>query len=741
MQRLVASLLVLLPAFTGPVAARDGLSPAVPTFERDIQPILTRHGCNAGPCHGKARGQNGFALSLFAYDHDFDHNSLFGQARGRRVNPEAPDDSILLRKAVASMAHGGGRKLTTDHPHYEVLKAWIRAGGPRTPKESPSLVKISVSPDRRLLEPRATQILGVVAHWADGTTSDVTSLALFSSSESAIAAVDSQGLVKAGPLPGEAAIMARFMDQFAVCPILIPQPKEGAGSGAGNPTGWRENNPVDTLVRGKLDQLGLVPSAGCTDATFLRRAHLDIIGTLPAPAEVEAFLADNSPDKRARLVERLLDRPEYADFWANKWADLLRPNPYHVGIKAVMNHDAWLREQFRRNRPYDQFVRDLLTAKGSTFEDGATVFYRNRREPDELTTMACQLFLGIRLDCAKCHHHPFEVYGQDDFYSMAAFFSRIGRKGVGISAPISGGEETILVASSGSVKHPITGKEMRPVALYGKAPEVQPGADLREAFATWVTAPGNANFARVMANRVWADLMGRGVVEPVDDLRATNPPTNGPLLDHLAEVFRSGGHDIKKLIRHICASHTYALSSRPEPGNRLDSRNFARHYRQRLRAEVLLDAVSDVTGIPEQFDAMPPGSRAIQAWTVRFESQFLDAFGRPDPNQDPPCERLGQTTVVQALHLMNSPNIERKVSDDRGRARTLSDAVARGQKKPEDVVRELYLRAYGRFPSTEETAKSLRLLASIEKAKLNRREWVEDMMWSLLNSPEFLFKD
>ena len=740
MEVIAASMLALFSALSGSGAMDKGPS-AVPTFERDIQPILTRHGCNAGPCHGKARGQNGFALSLFAYDHDFDHSSLFGQARGRRVSPEAPDESMMLRKAVASMAHGGGRKLTTDHPHYQVLRAWIQAGGPRTPKESASLQRITVTPDRRLLEPTTSQPLQVTAHWADGSTTDVTALALFSSSESAIAAVDAQGLVKAGPLPGEAAIMARYMDQFAVCPILIPQPKQVAPSTGTHPGGWRENNPVDTLVRGKLDQLGLVPSGGCEDATYLRRAHLDIIGTLPNPAEVEAFLADRAPGKRARLVDRLLDRPEYADFWANKWADLLRPNPYHVGIKAVMNHDAWLREQFRRNRPYDQFVRDLLTAKGSTFEDGSTVFYRNRREPDELTTMACQLFLGIRLDCAKCHHHPFEVYGQDDFYSMAAFFSRIGRKGVGISAPISGGEETILVANSGTVKHPITGKAMDPVPLYGKAPETPPGSDLREAFAAWVTSPENPNFARVMANRVWADLMARGIVEPVDDLRATNPPTNGPLLDHLADVFRSGGHDIKKLIRHICASHTYALSSKPEPGNRLDNRNFARHYRHRLRAEVLLDAVSDVTGIPEQFDAMPPGSRAIQAWTVRFESQFLDAFGRPDPNQDPPCERLGQTTVVQALHLMNSPNIERKVSDDRGRARLLADSVARGQKKPEDVVRELYLRAYSRFPSAEETAKSLRLLARIEGSKLNRREWVEDMMWSLLNSPEFLFKD
>ena len=712
-------------------------SSKAPTFERDIQPILTRHGCNAGPCHGKARGQNGFALSLFAYDHDFDHASIFGQARGRRANPESPDESLLLRKAAGSMAHGGGRKLPTDHADYQVLRAWVAAGGPRTPESAPKLSKITVNPERRLLEPKASQPLQVTAHWSDGSTTEVTSLALFSSSESVIAAVDPKGMVKAGPLPGEAAIMARYMDQFAVCPILIPQ-KSSAKQAK---SGWQANNRIDSLVLNKLNELGLEPSGTASDAMFLRRAHLDIIGTLPTPTEVEAFLVDQSTNKRSKLVDTLLTRPEYADFWANKWTDLLRPNPYHVGIKAVMNYDAWIRDQFRQNRPYDQFVRDILTSKGSTFEDGSTVFYRNRREPEELTTMACQLFLGIRLDCAKCHHHPFEVYSQADFFSLAAYFSRIGRKGVGISAPISGGEETILVASSGSVNHPITGKLMQPAPLYGKAPEVAPDADLRESFATWVTSPENLNFSKVMANRVWAELMSRGIVEPVDDLRATNPPTNGPLLDHLAETFRQGGYDIKKLIRHICASHTYALESKPEENNRLDNRNFARHYRQRLRAEVLLDAVSDITGVPETFQGMPPGSRAIQAWTVRFESQFLDAFGRPDPNQDPPCERLGQTTVVQALHLMNSPNLERKISEEKGRAKALADAITTGKKQPDQVVRELYLRAYGRPPLPAETEKCLSQLESLTKKGLKNREWVEDMMWALLNSPEFVFKD
>ncbi len=724
----------LLPAMLLAATWLPGQSTAPPagagqvTFERDIQPILTRAGCNAGPCHGKARGQNGFALSLFAYDADFDYAAIMREGRGRRAMPTAPGDSLLLQKASAQVAHGGGRRLAVTDPNYQVVRTWIAAGGPRTGPNAPRLQRISVSPPSRLLQAKSTQRLQVLAFWSDGTSEDVTRLALFSSSESVIAAVDPSGLVKAGPLPGEAAIMARFMDQFAVCPILIPQTLPPSASSPG----WKVSNPIDSLVFDKLQQLGLHPSGLASDATFLRRVHLDIIGTLPTPVEVTAFLGDGAPDKRARLVDRLLERPEYADFWANKWTDLLRPNPYHVGIKAVMNYDAWIRDQFRQNRPYDQFVRDLLTATGSTFENGSTVFFRNRREPEEITTMACQLFLGIRLDCARCHHHPFEAYGQDDFFSMAAYFARIGHKGNGISAPISGGEESILLAASGAVKHPLTGKEMRPTPLFGKAPETGPDGDPREAFAAWLTGADNPFFPRVMANRVWADLMGRGIVEPVDDLRATNPPTNGPLLDHLAKTFRAGGYDIKKLVKHICASHAYQLASRPEPGNQLDSRNFARHYRQRLRAEILLDAVCDITGVPESFAAMPPGSRAIQSWTVRFESHFLDSFGRPDPNQDPPCERMGQTSVVQALHLMNSPNLEGKIGAAQGRVALL----AASNKAPGEVATELYLRVYGRTPTPAESAACLKRLVGGK-----RREWVEDLMWVLLNSPEFIFKD
>jgi hypothetical protein len=525
--------------------------------------------------------------------------------------------------------------------------------------------------------------------------------------------------------------MVRFMEKFAVCNVAIPL----SGSVLAEVYAKLPRaNFIDGHVWTKLQQLGITPSAPAGDATFLRRAYLDVIGRLPAPEEMREFLNDKAADKRAKLIDRLLERPEYADCWANKWADLLRPNPYHAGIKAVYNLDAWLRESFRRNKPYDQFVREIITAQGSTFRNGAAVFYRNRREPDEITTMVSQLFLGIRLDCARCHHHPFEVYGQDDFYSFAAYFGRIGHKGQGISAPISGGEEVIFVKPTGEVRHPIGGRVMTARPLFGTAPELDAERDPRQALADWVTSRENPYFARVIVNRVWADLMGRGIVDPVDDLRATNPPSNGPLLDALADDFRKNGHDVKKLIRTIATSHVYGLASLPGERNTADLRNYSRHYRQRLRAEGLLDAVSDITGVPETFSAMPPGSRAMELWTVRSQSAFLDSFGRPDPNQDPPCERTSDTTVVQALHLMNAPTLHRKVTSDNGRAA----ALAASQKSPREIVDELYALVYCREPSDEERGVCLKLF---EQKGTTRRQAVEDIMWALLNTPEFVFKD
>jgi hypothetical protein len=710
------------------------LAPVAPaetpvSFENDVLPVLTRAGCNAGACHGKQRGQNGFQLSLLAFDPDFDHAAIVSEARGRRVFPAAPELSLLLRKATAQTPHGGGKRLAPGDGRYEVLLAWLRQGAPRRLASDRTLQRITVEPAERLLKFNEEIPLKVTAHYSDGSTRDVTALASYQSNESVYAAVNADGKIRTGPLPGEAAVMSRFMDKFAVTQIVVPYPaKVDLEVYAKLP---REHF-IDRLAWEKLKQLNLTPSEPCGDATFLRRAFLDVIGKLPTPEEVRTFLVDARNDKRARLIDSLLERPEYADYWANKWADLLRPNPYHAGIKATYNLDAYLRESFRQNKPYDQFVRELLTAKGSTFRDGQTVIFRDRRDPAEITTMVSQLFLGVRLDCAKCHHHPFEAYGQEEFYSFAAYFARIGRKGTGISAPISGSEEMIFAGKAGQVAHPLTGKVMSPKPLYGKAAEIADEQDAREALAAWVTAPENTNFARVIVNRVWADLMGRGLVEPVDDLRATNPPTNPALLDALAADFRKNGCDLKKLLRTIMTARVYALSSTPTAHNAADTRNYSRHYRQRLRAEVLLDAVCDVTGMPETFAAMPQGSRATQLWTHRSQSVFLDSFGRPDPNQDPPCERTADTTVVQALHLMNAPRLHEKVTSEKGRAA----ALAAGKKSDAEIVAELYLLVYSRFPDDDEKKACLNLLA-----RGPRRQVIEDLMWAMLNTPEFTFKD
>ncbi|HEX4591733.1 MAG TPA: DUF1553 domain-containing protein, partial [Gemmataceae bacterium] len=394
--------------------------------------------------------------------------------------------------------------------------------------------------------------------------------------------------------------------------------------------------------------------------------------------------------------------------------------------------DAWLRDAFRRNLPYDEFVRRIITAKGSTFENGATVVFRDRREPEEIAPIVSQLFLGVRLDCAKCHHHPFEAWSQDDFFSFAAYFARLGHRGTGLSPPISGGEEAVYAANKGEVKHPVTGKVLSPRTLSGTSPAIDPEADPREVLAAWVTSPENPYFAKVIVNRVWADVMGRGIVDPVDDIRATNPPTNGPLLDALAADFRRNGYDLKKLLRTILSSRVYGLSSLPKGSNAADQRYFSRHYRQRLRAEVMLDAVGDVTGIPETFAAMPPGTRAMEMWTVRSQSLFLDSFGRPDPNQDPPCERTGETTVVQALHLMNAPDVYRKLSADGSKPHLLSKTG----KTPREIVEDVYLMAYGRFPGEDE-----RKIGEAVFQKHNRRQAIEDLLWALMNTPEFVFKD
>ena len=558
------------------------------SFDLQVQPIMAARGCSQGACHGKQRGQNGFQLSLLGFDSDFDYAALTKNARGRRVFPASPERSLLLVKATGQAPHGGGQRFAVDSNEYRVLYDWIEAGLPRRQPDEPTLTSVTAAPTAQFMKPGQKLQLAVSAHYSDGTMQDVTGMAMFQSNEGAIVAVNDKGVMEAGPIPGEASIMARYMNVIATCNVAIPL--EGKV-----PDELYENLPrknfIDDLVWQKLKSLGITPSGPVADAKFMRRVYIDIIGTVPKPVEVREFLADPSDNKREALIDRLLERPEYAEHWANKWADLLRPNPYRVGIKAVLNYDNWIRSSFRKDKPYDQFVRELITARGSTWHNGATTLFRDRRSPDEITTMVTQLFLGVRLECAKCHHHPFEKWTQEDFYGFAAYFARVGRKGTGLSPPISGGEEIVLTAKSGSVSHPLTGATLAPKPLFGESPAISADEDPREALADWITGPENAYFAQVMVNRVWSDLMGRGIVVPIDDLRATNPPSNGPLLEALAKDFREKQFSIKQLLRTITTSYVYSLSSDPTDRNVADTRNYSRHYRQRLRAEVLMDAM------------------------------------------------------------------------------------------------------------------------------------------------------
>lgn len=718
-----------------PVAPPESVaSDRIISFELEVQPILTARGCNQGACHGKQRGQNGFQLSLLGFDSEFDFNALAKESRGRRVFPADPYRSLLITKALGLVPHGGGKRLEPTEADTATLAEWIRQGMPRRRENEPSVSKITVSPAELILKPEDKAQLTVTVFYSDGTQAIGNGQSAFQSNDPAIANVSASGELTAGRFVGETAVMARYMQHIAVCKVVIPrQGPFDAEAAAKLP----RDHLVDRLVWDKLQTLRIAPSAGIDDAKFLRRVYTDIIGRIPTSSEARQFLQDETPNKRELLVDQLLASPEYADHWAGKWMDLLRPNPYRVGIKAVLNYDNWIREQFRQNRPYDQFVMELLTAKGSTWETSPVAYFRDRREPDELATITSQLFLGIRLECAKCHHHPFEKWGQDDFYAFAAYFSSVANKGVGLSPPISGGEEIFYPGKKGQVTHPLTGKPVEPDPLVEVAiaqpTDTEKEIDLRDQLMSWMTAPENRFFAQVQVNRIWNDLMGRGLVEPVDDIRTTNPASNELLLDELATYFRANGFDQKKLIRLIATSQVYALSSLANDTNAGDHRNYSRHYRQRLRGEVLVDSISQIAGVSDSFEALPKGSNSKQIWTTRIDSISLDTFGRPDPNQDPPCERNTEPTMTQTLHLMNSPQIHAKLTSDSSRAAEL----AKSSLTPVEITDEIYLTVYSRFPSAEEAAFVQSQITGAE----NKRQIIEDVMWALVNTPEFSFQD
>ena len=710
-------------SFSVPVAVTRAVDEWPVSFVNDIGPLLSKAGCNSGSCHGKQAGRNGFKLSLFGFDPQFDFRALASESRGRRVFPAAPERSLLLAKASNQIPHGGGQRFAEDSREYQQVLQWIRQGMQLSKPDEPTLAGILMTPSARVLQPLETQRVIVTADYSDGSTRDVTHLALYASNVDSTATVDDHGVVNTSDLGGEAAIMASYMGFVSKCRISVPM----------NPTDapvtelatWNTEHFIDRLVADKWRKLNLAPSAPCDDATFLRRASLDCIGRLPDVAEVRSFLSDNSTDKRRRLIMALLERDEYADYQAVQWADLLHVNSEQLGPKNAMLFDRWLREVFRDDLPFDEFIRRLMTAQGSTFSELPVNFYKAFPKPNDRTIAVSQIFLGVRLECAQCHHHPYEKWGQDDFYGLAAFFPRLQFKNG------TGGEQLLFAGVRGDVKHPGSGEIMIPQVLGGEPLEETELSDRRAHLAEWMTSRDNPFVARTLVNRVWAHFMGRGLVEPVDDMRDTNPATNEELLDALAAEFVSHDFEIKHLIRTITSSRVYSLSSLPKEWNVRDTDNFSRAYRKRLPAEVLLDAVNDVTGTEPTFDGAPPGTRAVQLWNNRLPSVFLDVFGRPERKTVCECERTSDTSLAQVLHLMNAAPVNDRIVSPTGRAAKLAGSEA----TTDEIITELYLAALNRNPQPAELEASRKAFNSPDS---NRRQATEDVLWALINTAEFV---
>jgi len=695
-------------------------------FENDIVPIFSRFGCNSGGCHGKAEGQNGFKLSVFGFDPAADWKALVSESRGRRLNPAAPDRSLLLTKISGRVPHGGGVRIGRGSAEYRTLRGWIAAGMPLGDPNAPRVVSLKVSPSERQLAMKASQQLRVVATYSHGRQVDVTAHAKFQTNNDTRAKVDEFGLVTAGESPGEAAIMAAYMGAVDVFRTFIPQPTLKTPGVSKTPGVLSVRNFIDRHVDAKLAKLNIASSGLSDDATFLRRAYLDLIGTLPTSAEARTFLGDERKDKRRRLVDALLKRPEFADYWALKWADLLRVDRQALGHKAAYEYYKWLRDSIAGNKRYDRFVSELLTAEGPLRDAPAGYFYKVVPKPGDRASTLSQVLLGVRIECAQCHHHPFDRWSQTDYFGMQAYFTQVGFK----KSPRG---EMLTAKPQAATKHPRTQAVVFAHPLGTTNPKTSPAGDRRKLLAKWMTSPRNPWFAKNLVNRVWAHLLGRGIVEPVDDVRSTNPPSNPELLDALAKDFIAGGYDVHQLIRRITDSRTYQLSSHSNPGNQRDEQNHSRQLFKRLEAEVLLDAVCQVTGVPEKFDGVPAGYRAIQLWDSHVPHEFLKLFGRPVRASACECERSAAPSVSQVLHVLNSPHLHGKLSHAGGRIARLVARHADDGK----LVDELYLTIYSRFPTKAERSATTKYL---REHKANRRRAGEDVAWSMMNTVEFLFR-
>lgn len=688
--------LFLLLAVPAPASASEPLH-----FEFDILPILSRYGCNSSGCHGKAEGQGGFKLSVFASDPESDYAALVKDGRGRRIFPAQPSESLLLRKSTGRAAHGGGTKLPYGGEDYRVLRDWIGAGMPLGSADAPRVVSIRVEPPEQTMSQGSVKKLRVLATLSNGTEKDVTRHTRFQSNVESVAGVSAAGVISANDVPGEAAIMAAYLGEVGLCRVIVPRPGPRADNAR------PQFNFIDRLVDAKLARLNVAPSDICDDAEFLRRATLDLTGTLPTPDDARMFLASPAKDKRAQAVEMLLGRSEHADLWALRWADLLRVDRQALGHQQARLYYRWIRHAIATNAPFDQFARELVTAEGPANEVGPVNFFKVIGKPGEVAGTISQVFLGVRIACAECHHHPFDRWKQSDYLGMTAFF-----------AP--------------AATHPRTGKPVFAYALGTDMSAANPPGDRRLVLADWMTRPDNPYFARNLANRTWAWLLGRGLVEPVDDVRTTNPPSNPELLDALAKYLIDNKYDVRKLITFIVSSRVYQTSATPNVTNEKDERNFSRAYFKRPEAEVLLDMICQATGVPEKFPGSPGITRAVQLWDSKARHDFLKLFGRPNRVSSCACERTREPSVAQVLNLLNSPDIQAKLTHEAG---TIAKLV-RARKDDARLIEELYLTFFSRLPGANERETAL---AHLKRYANNRRAATEDLAWAMLNSTEFVF--
>jgi hypothetical protein len=709
------------------VSVRRATADVPVSFTQEIVPLLTKAGCNQGACHGGQHGKGGFRLSLRGFDPAFDHEQIVQSAEGRRVVLSDPERSILLLKPTLTMEHGGGERFPVHSPSYELLKQWLEDGAPVPTASDAAVTRLEVWPARRVMAPGDRQQIIVRAAWSNGKDApqitDVTATAQYDSLNDSVASVSTSGLVEAKG-QGETHVMVRFGGQAAVVQITLPYALI-----ANYPAipAW---NFIDEKLLHKWKDLGLTPSPLCGDDEFLRRIHLDTIGTLPAAADVKTFLAEKDPDKRKKAIDRVLDRPEFVDFWALKWSDLLRINRAKLTDKGMWSFYNWVRASVRDNKPVDDIVREIVTAEGSTFTDGPTNFYRTSPSPTDWAETTSQLFLGVRVQYAKCHHHPFEKWSQEDYYGLAAFFARLSTKG-SREFGLFGGETIVFLRPTGEISHPRKGGVVKAHPLDG--PIMEDPFDRRRKLAEWLTAKDNPFFARNMVNRFWGYYMGRGLVEPLDDMRATNPPSNADLLDSLARDFAEHKFDLKHLLRTIMKSRAYQLSSAVTPGNQADVSNvqFTRYTVKRLTAEQLADALDMATGTREKYQGLPPGTRAIQLPDPAVRSFLLDVFGRPARQITCECERTVQPNIAQALHLLNGDFLNQKISSPAGRVETLIKAKA----AVPAIVEDLYLATLSRLPSSQEALKAQGWICAAPTPK----DGAQDLLWTLLNSREFLF--